>query len=170
MSRGKKMTEIVAVCSGTFDPPTKGHEDIVRRAAELFGSVCVLVSVNPNKKTVFSKEERVQMCEKVFGDDPRISVAAYDGFVVDYCNRIGAKVIVKGVRNAADCEYEAESAFFSAKLSGGKTDTVFLPAKPELGHVSSSAVRELLAFGADISDYVSEKILRDIRKKYCEEV
>ena len=144
------MTDIVAVCPGSYDPITKGHEDIIRRAANLFGKVCVLVSVNREKKTLFSKEERVRMCKKTFEDDPRITVDAYDGLVVDFCKKAGAAVLVKGVRNQTDYEYEAS--------------------KPELCHVSSSAVRELISFKADVSDYVSEKIIRDIRKKYCEEV
>ena len=88
------MTDIVAVCPGSYDPITKGHEDIIRRAANLFGKVCVLVSVNREKKTLFSKEERVRMCKKTFEDDPRITVDAYDGLVVDFCKKAGAAVLV----------------------------------------------------------------------------
>lgn len=164
------MTDIVAVCPGSYDPITKGHEDIIRRAANLFGKVCVLVSVNREKKTLFSKEERVRMCKKTFEDDPRITVDAYDGLVIDFCKKAGAAVLVKGVRNQTDYEYEASIAAFNGRLSAYGIETVLLASKPELCHVSSSAVRELISFKADVSDYVSEKIIRDIRKKYCEEV
>lgn len=164
------MNDIVAVCPGSYDPITKGHEDVIRRAANLFGKVCVLVSVNREKKALFSKEERVRMCKKAFEDDPRITVDAYDGLVVDFCKKKGAAVLVKGVRNQADYEYEATIADFNGRLGNYGIETVLLASKPELCHISSSAVRELISFKADVSDYVSEKIIRDIRKKYCEEV
>ena len=165
-----KMNNIVAVCPGSYDPVTKGHEDVIRRAANLFGKVCVLVSVNREKKTLFSKEERVRMCEKAFEDDPRITVDAYDGLVVDFCKKKGAAVLVKGVRNSVDYEYEANIANINDRLSEYGVETVMLASRPELCYVSSSAVRELLSFGADVSDYVSGKIINDIRKKYSEEV
>lgn len=164
------MNNIIAVCPGSYDPVTKGHEDIVRRAATLFGNVCVVVSVNRDKKTLFSKEERLGMCKKAFADDPRITVMAFDGLIVDFCKKAGAAVLVKGVRNSADYEYEENIANINDRLSGYGVETVILAARPEVRHISSSAVRELLSFGADVSDYVSEKIIRDIRKKYCEEV
>ncbi len=164
------MNNIIAVCPGSYDPVTKGHEDIVRRAATLFGNVCVVVSVNRDKKTLFSKEERLEMCKKAFADDPRITVTAFDGLIVDFCKKAGAAVLVKGVRNSADYEYEENIANINDRLSGYGVETVILAARPEVRHISSSAVRELLSFGADVSDYVSEKIIRDIRKKYCEEV
>ena len=129
------MNDIVAVCPGSYDPITKGHEDVIRRAANLFGKVCVLV-----------------------------------GLVVDFCKKNGAAVLVKGVRNQADYEYEATIADFNGRLGNYGIETVLLASKPELCHISSSAVRELISFKADVSDYVSEKIIRDIRKKYCEEV
>ena len=119
---------------------------------------------------MFTSEERLGLCEKVFADDPRIKVAADDGLVVDFCKKIGAKVLVKGVRNSVDYEYEANIANINDRLSEYGVETVMLAARPELCYVSSSAVRELLSFGADVSDYVSEKIINDIRKKYSEEV
>ena len=165
-----KMNNIVAVCPGSYAPVTKGHEDIVRRAADLFGNVCVVVCENKSKRGMFTSEERLGLCEKVFADDPRIKVAADDGLVVDFCKKIGAKVLVKGVRNSVDYEYEANIANINDRLSEYGVETVMLASRPELCYVSSSAVRELLSFGADVSDYVSGKIINDIRKKYSEEV
>ncbi len=164
------MNEIIAVCPGSYDPITKGHEDIIDRASKMFSKVYVVVAVNKNKKTLFSKEERVLMCKKVFEGRDNIEVVAFDGLTISFCETKGRCVLVKGVRNASDYEYEKNIAVNNAVLSGQKTETIFIPAKPELGFISSSAVRELLSYGADITGYVSEKIKEDIRKKCCREV
>lgn len=133
---------------GSFDPFTRGHESIVRRALAMFSHVVVGIGINPDKKGVMSTELRRQLIEAVFAGDSRVSVVSYSGMTVDAVKAAGACCIVRGVRDVADFDYEIKIADFNRNIAG--IDTLFLPAHPALAGISSSAVRQLLAQGADV--------------------
>lgn len=137
---------------GSFDPFTLGHADIVARALELFDEVIVAVGQNEQKLGRRSVEERVEAISRLYRDDPRVRVMSYGGLTVDFAREQGATVIVRGIRTAADLDYELQMADVNRRLSG--METVFLPAKPELASLSSSVVRELQHFGHDVSPFL----------------
>lgn len=152
-----------AVCCGSFDPITKGHEDLVRRAARLFDEVVVLIGKNPDKNYVLPLETRWAFCEKTFADLDNVKVDVCEGIVAEYAKSIGAQVLVKGVRSVADLEYENHLADIN-RMIVPEMETVYLPAKPELAAISSSYARAFLQSGRDCSPVLPEAILEDIRK------
>jgi len=137
---------------GSFDPFTKGHDDIVRRALGLFDEVIIGVGYNEQKPGWMSVEERVAAIRKLYADEPRVTVVSYTGLTADFAKEHGATAIVRGVRTMADYEYEMQMADVNRQLTG--IETVFLPASPELASLSSSLVRELAHFGRDISAFL----------------
>lgn len=153
------------VYAGSFDPVTVGHVDIIRRAAKLCDRLLVTVMYNMNKQGAFPVQERLEMLSRVTKDIPNVEVDAWDGLMVDYVRKMGANFVVRGIRNVRDLESERDLAEINARLLPG-LETVFLLAKPEQGCVSSSAVREAAAFGADYSSFVPGCILADIQAHY----
>ena len=151
----------LAICPGSFDPITKGHVDIIRRAAKLFDKVVVLVLTNPKKHPTFSIEERRKLIEKVFADTPNVVVDDDDGLLADYAKKVGATAIVKGLRAMSDFEYEFQMALTNKKLNPA-LETVFLTSSAENMYLSSSIVRQVASFGGDISAFVPEEILSDV--------
>jgi len=141
------------VCPGSFDPVTAGHVDVVARAAGLFDEVVVAVLTNPAKRSLFSLEERVALLTDAVGGLDGVRVEAVDdGLLVDYCRRIGAAAVVKGLRSGTDFAYELPMALMNRHLTG--LETVFLPGDPRFEHVSSSLVKEVAAHGGDVSGLV----------------
>ncbi|MBV9773330.1 MAG: pantetheine-phosphate adenylyltransferase [Gemmatimonadetes bacterium] len=157
-------TTRVAVCPGSFDPITRGHEDIVRRSLRLADRVVVAVAHSPTqaKKGMFGIEERVEMIRESFADEPRVEAAEFQGLLVDYARRIGAGVVVRGVRTVADFEYEMQMALMNRRISGG-LETVFLAPDPEHSFVTGTLVRQVAQLGGDVSPFVSGPVLRRIR-------
>jgi len=151
-----------ALCCGSFDPITKGHEDVIRRAAVLFPEVVVLIARNPEKKYFFSEEDRRRFCEKTFADLPNVTVDVWDGIVVDYARKVGASVLVKGIRGAADLEYETQLAEMN-RILAPEVETVYLTARPEFAAISSTYARAFLQNGKDCSSLLPEAVLNDIR-------
>jgi pantetheine-phosphate adenylyltransferase len=152
-----------AVCCGSFDPITKGHEDIIRRAAAIFDEVVVLIGKNPEKTYCFPLEARRAFCEKTFADLSNVTVDVCDGIVAEYAKTIGAKVLVKGIRSLSDLEYENQLADIN-RIVVPDMETVYLPARPELASISSSYARMFLQSGRDCSPVLPKAILDDIRK------
>lgn len=140
---------------GSFDPFTIGHDNIVRRALPLFDRLVIGVGVNERKQYVFPLEQRVQAIRDLYADEERIEVVSYSDFAIDLAHRVGAKYIVKGVRNVHDFEYERDQADFNKRL--GDVETILLYTRPDLVSVSSSAVRELLAFHKPIDEFIPKK-------------
>ena len=134
---------------GSFDPFTRGHESIVRRALALFGHVVVGIGINPDKQGMMSTELRRRLIEAVFAGDSRVSVVSYSGLTVDAVKAAGACCIVRGVRNADDFDYELKIADFNRDTAG--IDTLFLPAHPALAGISSTALRQEIARGGNVS-------------------
>lgn len=151
----------LAICPGSFDPITKGHVDIIRRASKLFDKVIVLVLTNPKKHPTFSIEERRRLIEKVFADTENVSVDADGGLLADYAKNVGATAIVKGLRAMSDFEYEFQMALTNKKLNP-TLETVFLTSSAENMYLSSSIVRQVSSFGGDISAFVPAEILSDV--------
>lgn len=145
--------ERTCICPGSYDPITLGHVDVIRRAAQLFDRVIVAVLHNPAKQGCFGVEERLAMIRSACADIPQVQAAAFAGLTVDAVRQTGACAVVRGLRSISDYESEKTMAQLNAELLPG-AETVFLMTKPEHGHVSSSAVREIAAFGGDFSAYV----------------
>ena len=134
---------------GSFDPFTRGHDDIVKRALGLFDEVIIAVGYNESKKGWLTPEERVRTISKLYADEPRITVESYTGLTVDFAREHGVTAIIRGVRTTADFEYEMQMADVNRQLAG--IETILLPASPQLSSISSSIVRELAHFGRDVS-------------------
>ena len=152
-----------AVFPGSFDPVTTGHVDRIRRASRMFDRLVVGVLVNSAKQPLFSKEERVAMLREITADQDNIEVSSFEGLLVDFVKEQHADAIVRGLRTPGDFEYELPLAQANHKLSV-QADTIFLASAPEYSYISSSAVRELLRYQADISGYVPETVLRYMRE------
>ena len=156
------MEKRIAICPGSFDPITRGHLDIVERAASLFDEVIVLVMVNYSKtNTAFTGEERVEMARKVTAHLPNVTVDFYGGLLADYAREKGACTLVKGLRAVTDFEYEFQMALTNKKLYP-KLETMFMATGVQYMYLSSSVVRQVASFGGDISEFVCPQILDEI--------
>ena len=154
----------LAVYPGSFDPVTNGHKDIIARAAQLFDTVIVLVSVNAGKHPSFSTTERVNMLLEITKNFENVRVDINDGLLVDYVKRVGAVAIVRGLRAVSDFEYEFQMALANKNLYDG-AETVFLTTSTQNMYLSSSVVKEIACFGGDISHFVPESILGTITER-----
>jgi pantetheine-phosphate adenylyltransferase len=151
------MTTRRCVCPGSYDPVTNGHVDVVRRAAALFDEVVVAVLHNPAKAGTFTVEERIGFLREALGEVGGVRVEAFAGrLIVDVCRELDAPVLVKGLRGGTDFAYELPMALMNRHLTG--LETLFLPGDPELGHVSSSLVKEVARYGGDVSGLVPEPV------------
>jgi len=147
----------VAVFPGSFDPITIGHEAIVRRALNLFDEIVIAVGANALKKSFYTLETREEMIKKVFQNEQRIRIDHYEGLTVDYCNIIGARFILRGLRTSADFEFERAIAQVN-KVMAPEIETVFLLTVPEHSHINSTIVRDIIKNGGDASIFVPEAI------------
>jgi len=155
----------IAVYSGTFDPLTLGHEDVVRRAAQLFDEVVLAVAIAHHKKTRFSLNERLEMAAEATRDMPGcVRVLPFDGLIMDFCRQNGAVAVVRGIRNLTDFDYEAQMAAMNRKLHPG-VETIFLLPQADLQCISSTLVREIATLGGDVSGMVSAPVARALAPK-----
>ncbi|MBE3000089.1 pantetheine-phosphate adenylyltransferase [Nocardiopsis sp. HNM0947] len=155
-----------AVCPGSFDPVTYGHIDIVGRAAKQYDEVVVAVLNNINKRGLFSVEEKLDMLSEGTGDFGNVSVADFDGLLVDYCRANGIDTIVRSLRSVSDFDYELQIAQMNYRLSG--VETVFMTANPQYSFLSSSLVREIAQHNGDVSSLVTPYVQKRLREKYAE--
>ena len=144
----------IALFPGSFDPFTRGHESIVRRALPLFDKFVIAIGVNADKRSFMSMKQRQAWIESVFKDDPRVTVIPNTGMTVDVAREVGANYIVRGVRLIQDFENEKHLAEVNRDLSG--IETILLYTLPEYSHISSSIVRELVRYGQDVTTYLPE--------------
>lgn len=147
----------IAIFPGSFDPITKGHEDIIKRAAQLFDKVIVAIGVNADKKYLFSLEERKSWIEKAFSFEDKVTCDTYEGLTVNYCRKVGASHIIRGLRNAEDFQFEKSIAQMNRELAP-EVDTVFLVTTPEYAAYSSSIVRDIHRNGGDVSKFIPNAI------------
>ena len=152
-----------AVCPGSFDPVTYGHLDVIGRTAALVDHLVVAVGRNSSKRALFSPAERVALLVETCAVWDNVSVEEFDGLLVDFCTARGITVIAKGLRGAGDTDYEVQMAQLNRRLAG--VDTVFVPTAAELSFVSSTRVRELAAYGADLSSLVPPAVADRTRAK-----
>lgn len=152
----------IAVYSGTFDPLTLGHEDVVRRAAGLFDTVIVAVAIAHHKKTRFVLDERMALAQHALENIANVRVLPFDGLIMDFCAEQGACAVVRGIRNLTDFDYEAQMAAMNRKLLP-QVETVFLLPTAELQCISSTLVREISLLGGDVSQMVSAGVARALR-------
>lgn len=155
----------IAVYAGSFDPVTFGHLDLIERASALFERVVVAIGVHPTRRPLFTFEERVALLRAVLPADERIEIASFDGLLIQYCQRIGARIIVRGLRAATDFEYELQIAHANADMAR-EIDTVFLPTRTHYGFVSASLVREIASHGGDVSHYAPQAVCDALRAKF----
>ena len=142
----------IALFPGSFDPFTKGHQNIVERALPLFDRLVIGIGRNTTKQTLYTPEERQQQIAALFANEPRIEVRIYDVLTVDFAKSVGAQYVLRGVRTMADFEYERTMADVNKRLAG--LETVLLFADADTASISSSLVRELKAFGKDVTDFL----------------
>ncbi len=150
---------------GTFDPLTRGHLDVIQRASRLFDQVYVFICVNSEKKEAFSKEKRLDWLEKETRNMGNVICQTHEGLTIDACHKVGSSILIRGIRNILDFEYEKNIEAMNRKIDPS-IDTVYLITDPEYAHCSSSNVRELLKYGQDISSLVPECVARDLKR--CE--
>lgn len=143
---------MTGIFTGSFDPFTIGHDDIVRRALPLFDRIVIGIGVNEQKKYAQTTEERIENISRLYAEEPKIEVKAYRDLTVDFAKREGAHYIIKGVRSMKDFEYEREQAEINRRIGG--METLLLFADPQLASISSSMVRELMHFGRDVSEFL----------------
>jgi len=148
----------IAVFPGSFDPITTGHVDIVHRALPLFDKMVVAIGVNEDKKTLFTLEQRMTWLKEVFKDDEKIIVDHFQGLTVNFCKKIGAHFLVRGLRNASDFDYEKTISQVNSTV-GDNLETVFLISLPKYSHISSTIVREVIKGGGDASQFLPPEII-----------
>jgi pantetheine-phosphate adenylyltransferase len=158
MSSPTSIAPRIAVYSGTFDPMTLGHEDVVRRAAGLFDQLVIAVAVAHHKKTLFSLDVRVALAQAAIKDIANVIVLPFDGLIMDFCKAQNANAVVRGIRNMADFDYEAQMAAMNRKLRP-EVETVFLLPDAPLQCISSTLVREISKLKGDVSQMVSPEVL-----------
>lgn len=142
----------VAIFPGSFDPFTVGHASIVERGLPLFDEIVIGVGINENKRALYSSDRRVEAISRLYAHEPRVRVEAYDDLTVDFARRCGASFILRGLRSVKDFEYERDIANMNHRLTG--IETVLLFTEPHYSSISSSVVRELIAFGKDVRDFL----------------
>ena len=155
---------LIAVYTGTFDPITLGHEDIVRRAANLFDEVIVAVAGSTNKSTLFSLQERVSLAQNIFADSPNVKVVGFNGLLMQFVQDQNAQMVIRGLRATSDFEYEFQLAGMNRKLYP-QFETLFLTPSEQFMFISSSLVREVATLGGDVHAFVSATVETAIKKK-----
>ncbi len=161
------MTESrVAIYPGSFDPLTRGHEDIARRSLKFVDRLVVAVAHHPTqaKDRLFSVEERVGMIEECFADEPRVEAGEFSGLLVDYCQQVSARLVVRGLRAVSDFEYEFQMALMNRELLPD-LEMIFMTPAGEYTFLSASLVREIAALGGDVSRFVSPPVLRRLKAR-----
>lgn len=161
------MPKHLAVFPGTFDPVTKGHLDIMKRAQPLFDNVIVAVAKDPAKNTLFDVKERIEMIRAEVGGYKNVRVESFDGLLIDYVEKKKAQVIVRGLRVVSDFEYEFQMALTNRKLSP-KIETVFMMTEDKYAAVSSRFIKDIARFGGKVKDFVTPQVASKLKKKYKE--
>ena len=153
-----------AIYPGTFDPITLGHSDLIRRASALFDHIIIAVAINPNKKPLFSLEQRVELAQQSLADLHNVEVCGFEGLLVDFAIEKGAKCIVRGLRNVTDFDHEYQLAMMNRKMQAD-IETLFLTPSEQFSCISSSLVREIATLGGDVSEFVSPAVQSALQRQ-----
>jgi pantetheine-phosphate adenylyltransferase len=156
----------IAVYPGSFDPPTRGHTDLISRSLALADQVIVAIATNPAKQPLFSVEERLAMLRAATGNEARIQYESFEGLLADFARKVGAHMIVRGLRAVSDFEYEFQMALMNRQLHPS-LETVFLVPSIETTYVSSSLVREVARFGGDVGALVHPTVADALRRRFA---
>jgi pantetheine-phosphate adenylyltransferase len=148
----------IAVFPGSFDPITVGHADIIRRALPLFDKIIIAIGVNSQKQSLFTFDQRMTWLRDVFKNESKIEVDYFEGLTAHFCNKIGAKYLIRGLRNASDFDYEKTISQLNS-IVGKDLETVFLIASPQYSHISSSIVREIIKGKGDASPFLPAEVV-----------
>jgi pantetheine-phosphate adenylyltransferase len=159
------MNERIAVYPGSFDPITNGHVNLVERALEVFDKLFVAVAHNPNKSSLFSVEERLEMIQAALKNDPRVTVSSFEGLLVDFVEKQGARVIIRGLRALSDFEYEFQMTLMNRKLNR-KVDTMFLMTGFKWFYTSSRIIKEAASLGGSVRGLVPEIVHQKLKEKF----
>ncbi len=151
------MTQKIAIFPGSFDPFTVGHESVVRRASRLFDKIIIMIGHNSEKKSFFPLEQRVKWINRIFEDSDNISVDTYEGLTVDFCRKVGARYILRGLRTAADFEFERAIAQVNKQMYP-EIETIFLLTIPEHTPINSTIVRDIIRHGGDPSRFIPKSL------------
>lgn len=155
----------VAIYAGSFDPITRGHEDVIRRSREFADRLVVAVAVNSSKQPLFTPDERIAFIRESLADDPNVEVHYFTGLLVDFAKTVGASLIIRGLRAVADFEYEFQIALMNRHLSP-KLETVFMVPSVETTYISSSIIREVARYGGDLTGLVHPSVEAALREKF----
>lgn len=155
----------IAIYPGSFDPPTRGHEDLIRRALALADHLIVAVAINPNKAPLFSVEDRLRMLNVAAAGDARIELASFSGLLADFARGRKATMVIRGLRAVSDFEYEFQMALMNRKLND-QLETVFLVPAVDLTYLSSSLVREVARFGGPLDSLVSPDVADALKARF----
>ncbi|MBO4804773.1 MAG: pantetheine-phosphate adenylyltransferase [Paludibacteraceae bacterium] len=151
-----------AVFPGSFDPFTIGHYSVVNRALNFIDNIVIGIGVNDAKKTLFSLDKRIELINKVFQGDPRVTVRGYDSLTIDFAKEVGANIILRGIRSIADFEYEKTIADANRRISG--IDTILLFTEPQHSFISSTVLRDVLRYGKDVQCFLPPHVtINDLR-------
>lgn len=155
----------IAIYPGSFDPITKGHLDVLKRAADIFDKVIIVVSINVNKKSFLPLEDRLNLIKEACKDIPNVEVDSFDGLTIEYAKKKNANVLIRGLRAVSDFEYEMQLSQANSALCKD-IHTVFLITKPKYNFISSGTVREIATMNGDISKFVPEPVAKYLEAKY----
>ena len=150
-------SERICVFPGSFDPITAGHVDLVKRAIPLFDKLVVAIGINSKKKYLFDLDKRIGWLEEVFKEYPTVEIGSFEGLTVNYCKGIGARYLLRGLRNASDFDYEKTISQLN-HIIGDNLETVFLISRPEFSHISSTIVREIITGDGDAGPFLPKEI------------
>jgi pantetheine-phosphate adenylyltransferase len=153
---------VKALYPGTFDPPTNGHVDLIQRGAKLFGHLTVAILNNPDKNPLFTVEERVEMLKEVTSSLPNVSIATFNGLMVEFARQQGASAVLRGIRAISDYEYEFQMALMNRRLAP-EIETVFLQPAGRYSFISSRMLKEVFRFGGDVTGLVPPNVLKRLR-------
>ena len=156
----------IAIYAGSFDPITRGHEDLIHRSREFVDKLVVAVANNSSKKPLFSPDERVELIRRVAGGDPGVEVLQFQGLLVNFAREVGASLIIRGRRAVSDFEYEFQMALMNRNLSPG-LETVFMVPSVETTYISSSIIREVAQFGGDLDGLVHPAVAEALKAKFA---
>lgn len=158
------MKRVIAIYPGTFDPPTNGHLDLIRRGAKIFDELIVALLRNSEKTPLFTHEERFSMLKECVDELPNVKVDSFDGLLVDYAMRKGAKAVLRGIRAVSDYEYELQMALMNRKLDP-RLETIFMMPAEAYSYLSSRLVREIAMLGGSVHDLVPELVEKRLKQK-----
>ncbi|MBU4484976.1 pantetheine-phosphate adenylyltransferase [bacterium] len=154
----------IALCTGSFDPPTNGHINIIQRGLKIFDKIIVGVAINTSKNPTLTSEERVELLREIFKGDDRIEIESFDGLLVEYLKKKNIYTILRGIRNMSDYEYEFQMALANKTLCR-ELETVFMMTEGEYSHLSSSIIKEVISFGGSVAGMIHPAVEKKLKEK-----